>query len=478
MASTDTAPPTPAVSDNGGHNASTVLMDSIFGGIGGQTRDDLGRFARKATHAPNSSVGVFTPPPGQAEKRPLETTPDSATQPETKRPALPSAQTGLEGKLDNDTPVYVDPETFRNLNANEIELKQALEKIAGLEVEKAKWDELKQTTGAHDHEGAKRIVERATDEYAQGEVFKINEAMKYLDALKDRIPHPEWKAHVTTTGERMAELAKNKAEILSEAYNINSLPIVSTMVAASFDIQRQVGQASAEVETWKTKYEEERATRIRLEEHVNVLERGNRSATSSWSVHASRDVAAPSPASSGGFGLPASSGTTQSSLFSKPAIGSRASYSSASSFSAASSSPSTSASSGPGHSASTPAGSTVTSASTGNDVGVSTPRAEQGNSSTLFQASTQQQVTFDFDSPMDAFGGMIDPRMADAMRLTKQRRSHTFGSGASSGSSKSQMENYKALKTADILSPDMSKWGNGRGPTRINVPVYGDTIFT
>jgi hypothetical protein len=459
------------------------MMDQIFSGLSGQPRDDLGRFARKAVGAPDSGLGLVEEPLAGGQKRALEPSAEMAMQDESKRPALESASTALERTLDNDSPVSVDADTFRQLNAQESELQQAMERIKSLEEEKAKWEDLGRATGTRDIEGAKRIVERATDEYAQTEVSKIKEAIGYLHALAGRIDGPagaEWKGHVETTGKRLEGLADNKEEILSESYIQNSQPIVSAMVAASYDIRRQVGQAKGEAEDWKGKYEEERAARMRLEEHLNVMERGNRSSTSSWSVHASRDSpSAGTSASSSGFGLPASSraGGGRSSLFDKPASsgGGRASFSSSSMFTAASSTPLTSASS---HGGKAPVGATAASTGTpASSAGPAGSAAPSSSGSSLFQHQTMQQASFDFDNALDALG-TLDPRMADAMTLTKQRRAHLYaGSEPSPTVGKQQMESAKALKSASVLPEDMRDWGRVFGRTQIHTPVVGNTVF-
>lgn len=488
MASAETSPSAPVGNDHGGTNASTKIMDSIFGGLKGQPRDDLGRFARQATRAPPSEAR-YEEGSSTGQKRALEHSEEMDIQEERKRPALESAAAALERTLDNDSPVAVDPETFKQYNAQESELKSAMERIKALEEEKAKWEDLGRATGTRDIEGAKRIVERATDEYAQGEVSKIKEAINYLHDLAGRIDGPagaEWKAHVETTGKRMEGLASNKEEILSENYLKNSQPIVSAMVAASYDIQRQVGQAKTEAEDWKSKYEEERSARMRLEAHVNVLERGNRSATSSWSVHASRDSPAPlsAPASSSGFGLPASSAASggRSSLFSAPPAsssgggGSRASFSSSSMFTAASSTPLTSASSS-GTSPATMGGIASTSKADPSTASGGGPLPAAG--SAMFQQQTSHHAHFDFDNPMDALSAGLDPRMADAMALTKQRRAHMYGAPDDAKIiGRNQVESAKALKSADILPEDMREWGRTFGRTQILTPVVGNTIFT
>lgn len=474
---TTEAPDSAKVNDNAGDNATTQMMDAIFGGVKGQPRDNLGRFARKATNAPSSSSG--------GQKRPLESTETTDTQEESKRLALESAPSALEKTLDNDTPVSVDADTFRHYTNQELENKQLKKRIKSLTEENARWDALGRATGTRDIEGAKHIIEKATDDYAQSEMSKIKTAMNYLGELAKRIEAPEWKAHVETTEKRMGDLANNKQEILSENYSQNSQPIVSAVVAASYDIQRQVGNANAEASEWKIKYEEERAARIRMEEHLNVLERGNRSATSSWSVHASRDSAtsASSPSSStSGLGLPASSSGTSasSSLFSKPAsnMGS-ASYTTSDIFTSSSSHPLYSASS------SSSVGSSTYAPSTKNAPDLSekkvhfeeSPRG--GVDSGMVHQENVHHTAVQFSSPMEAIGSTIHPHFAEAMSLTKQRRAHIYGNHRESISAGNvQKENAKQLRSADVLPEDMSDWGKVFGRTNIRQPMYGNVVFT
>jgi hypothetical protein len=467
------------VSDHAGDNATTKMMDSIFGGLKGQPRDDLGRFARRAVNAPSS-----TPSPSLlgGQKRPLESGETTETQEESKRPALEAASTALDKTLDNDTPVSVDPETFRQYNAQEIELKQAMERIQALEEEKARWDDLGRATGTHDIEGAKRIVERATDEYAQGEIGKIQTAIKYLEGLAGRIEAPEWKAHVENTGKQMQEIAGDKETILSENYSKNAQPIVSAVVAASYDIQRQVGEAKSDAADWKNKYEEERAQRMRLEEHLNVLERGTRSATSSWSVHASHD-AAPKASTMGGFGLPASSSrgvSASSSLFSKPAssMGS-ATYTTKNIFTAASSASPISASSG-GSAATPVASSSVSGGGPLPSTGKQVHFEEGAGGSAMIRQETVHHTAMEFSNPMDAIGSSIHPHFAEAMQLTKNRRAHQYGDTRSTSATpgKLQKENAKQLRAASVLPEDISDWGRVFGRTQIRQPSYGNMVFT
>ncbi|MHA1684512.1 MAG: hypothetical protein ACTSUE_26475 [Promethearchaeota archaeon] len=471
--------PSLGMNDHAGENGTTQIMNQIFGGLKGQPRDDLGRYAREVVNAPASG----------GQKRPLEPTNTTPTQDETKRPSLESAHSALEKTLDNDTPVSVDAETFRQYNAQEIELKQAMGRIKALEEEKVKWDELGRATGTHDVESAKRIVGKATDDYAQGEVNKIQTAIKYLHDLAGRIEAPEWKAHVETTGKQMEEIANNKETILSENYGKNAQPIVSAVVAASYDIQRQVGEANTEANGWRDKYEEERAARMRLEEHLNVLERGNRSATSSWNVHASRDApsstsatgASSSGASSsvGGFGLPASSSTgasarSHSSLFSKPANMS-GSYTSSNMFTAASSTPAINTSS---RYSTVPGGITTSTGVSGEKVHFEGSSNGNVTNSSMMRQETMHHTAVEYANPMDALQRCIDPRMADAYNLTKQHRAHSFaGSRGDVAGGKLGKENAKELRAASILPEDISDWGKVFGRTKIRTPVVGNTVF-
>jgi hypothetical protein len=98
----------------------------------------------------------------------------------------------------------------------------------------------------------------------------------------------------------------------------------------------------------------------------------------------------------------------------------------------------------------------------------------------MYQQHTSHHAQFDFDSPMDALATGLDPRMADAMMLTKQRRAHMFApSNTKNGVvGRNQVESAKALKSASVLPEDMRDWGKAFGRTQIVTPVFGNTVFT
>ena len=95
--STSTTPTAPAGNDHAGINASTMMLDKIFGGVTGQPRDQLGRFARVATNAP-SSESMNQDPAASKRVRFSEDTAgehEGTTAPEPKRQAVPGLESAL-----------------------------------------------------------------------------------------------------------------------------------------------------------------------------------------------------------------------------------------------------------------------------------------------------------------------------------------------------------------------------------------------
>ena len=391
----------------------------------------------------------------QGTKRAREGDKPTPNQPAQKKPLTPDP-TALDDKLDNDTPIMVDPAEFRRLHMQNIELQKAAEKIKRLEEENSKWEELGRASGTNDLDGAREIIKKATEQYTEKEVGKIKEAVTFIADLVKRTEDTELKNHLIETGKNLEKLAQDREQICSTMYAKKSKPIISTMVAASYDIGKHLKKAKSEMETWKQKYEEERAVRVKLEEYNKIMQRGDISSTS-WNVHASRDTPRirdlPHRLSQP-FGLgnhtSFNTGSSQKSMFDQTS-------SRFSNIETTTGQKKVPVSSIPGKSG----------------IQHSTPSVNNVKQQQQQQTTSQSCRQLEFNSIDEVFRGHMDPQLLQ-MRRNKMVTATTFSSGGTNGDDDHVPLNkiVQSLSEAKSMPDDVSKW-RGILKSQIYDPLAG-----